>query len=615
MAIRIATSPLHRCKELVVYLTLLAALLPCVVALTVGQCPQGNIPVDCNKYKCKMGFQGIVKCREDGISTLQRGYWIGKKNSNDNNNNSSNDTNNNNSNDIYDEYVVGYIPYIYDGNYSLIELNFSSFNESELNKLICGPLNRKGILCGSCKKGFTPPMSFMSLRKCIRCQPNKYYGWILPFLLHTVPITVFFVVVVIFNISATSGSMNSFVFFAQVIATGFSVYASGDVPIGSEPRQSYVVSISYAVYSIWQLEIFFPGFCYYDSLSTRTVLLLFYLDAIYPLFLIAVFLIIVNLHDHGVQPFYRAGKWVYGKVRRFRQPWTVERTVIHALATFLVLSFTKITAVSFMIIAPARLIDRKGNIFRLVPWYYGDSTYSASWPCILVAVLFLTTMVIFPTLLLLALPARTRLGKFIFGKILKIFRINQYGGRLEMFLQTFQGSFKDSSGSDYEINCQIFAGLYLLLRFIIFMLYAFLLFQNFNIMYLLSQQILCTIAIVMFAIFRPYRKNIHNYLDIGAFSLLATIYTITIYHSYIDLQGDKIHPVLFAIQYVLVYVPLISLILVISWTILRSCCGKYYGNSRLSGQFRRLTTTDEDFVQFARTASMRERESRYICMK
>ena len=609
MAIRIATSPLRRCllcKELVVYLTLLAALLPCV-ALTVDQCPPGKIPVDGNKCKCgQMGFQGIVKCGEDGIPTLQRGYWIGKKPSNDNNNN-------NNSNNDSDEYVVGYIPYVYNGNYSLIELNFSSFNESELNELICGPLNRKGILCGSCKEGFTPPMSFMSLRKCTQCKRNKkYYGWIPPFLLHTVPITVFFVVVLIFNISATSGSMNSFVFFAQVIATGFSVYASGDVPIGSEPRQSYLVSISYAVYSIWQLEIFFPGFCHYDPLSTRTVLLLFYLDAIYPLILIAVFLIIVKLHDHGVNPFYRAGKWVYGKVRRFRQSWTVERTVIHALATFLVLSFTKITAVSFMIIAPAKLIDRKGTIFRVVPWYYGDSTYSASWPYILVAVLFLTTTVIFPTLLLLVLPARTRLGKFIFGKIFKIFRINQYGGRLEMFLQTFQDSFKDGSGSDDEINCQIFAGLYLLLRFIIFMLNAFLLFPNFNIVYLLSQQILCTIAIVMFAIFRPYRKNIHNYLDIGAFSLLATIYTITIYHSYINLQDEKISPVLLAIQYSLVYVPLISLILVISWTILRSCCGKYYGNSRLSGQLRRLTTTDEDFVQFARTASMRDRESRYI---
>ena len=604
MAVRFATSPLPRCllsKELVVYLTVLAALLPCVALTYDQQCP--TILVDGNTCKCKTGFfHGVVKCGEEDIPTLQRGFWIGKLNNNSNNNNN----NNNNGN----EYVVGYTPYTRYGNYQFSKLNVSADNESELNELVCGPLNRKGILCGSCKEEFTAPMYSMSLRKCIKCHPNKYYGWILPFLLHTVPITLFFVVVVIFNISATTGGMNFFVFFAQVITATFSIDAGGDVPIGSKPRQSPFVSIYYAVYSIWQLDLYFPGPCYHNPLSTPNILLLLYIKAMYPLLLIAVFLIIVKLHDHGVRPFYGVGKWVYSKIRRFRQPWTVERTVIHALATFLVLSFTKITAVSFMIITPVNLMDRRGKTVRWVPVYYGDSTYSDSLPYILVALLFLMTMVIFPTLLLLALPARTHLGKLIFGKIFKILRINQDGGRLEMFLQTFQGSFKDGSGSDNEINCQTFAGLYLLLRFIIFLLVTFLPSED-NI-YLLGQQILCTVAIVMFAIFRPYRKNIHNYLDILGFSLLATINAITFYHSYNVVQGSKFPPSLFYIQYILVFIPLAILILVISRTILRSFCGKCYGNSRLTRQLRKLTTTDEDFVQFVRAVSIRERESRYI---
>ena len=194
-----------------------------------------------------------------------------------------------------------------------------------------------------------------------------------------------------------------FVFFAQVITTTFSIDAGGDVPIGSEPGQSYLVSIYKAFYSIWQLDIVFPDFCYHNPLSTPTTLLLSYTEAIYPLILIAIFLIIVKLHDHGVQPFYGVGKWVYGKIRRFRQPWTVKRTVIHALATFLVLSYTKITAVSFIILSRTGLINHNGTTVRWVPMYYGDITHS-SLLYILVALLFLTTMVIFPTLLLLALP-------------------------------------------------------------------------------------------------------------------------------------------------------------------------------------------------------------------
>ena len=563
------------------------------ISVKFYQCPPGFVSALYNKEsqtcKCERGFGGNLKCNGANLAFLRRGYWIGKLDSDS------------------DKYFVGPTPYTQNGYYSEIQLPGSCYNETEMNDLLCGALNREGTLCGRCKEGYSPTLHSNNFSKCIRCHPNYSYEWVLWIIFNILPITVFFVVVVIFNVSATFGAMNSFVFFAQVITASFSIDAGGYIPIENTLKTSVLVKICYAVYSIWRLDVIAPAICYYNPIPTPIVLLLLYINAIYPLILIALFLIIVKLHDHGVQPFYGVGKWVYGKIRRFRQPWTVERTVIHALATFLVLSFTKITAVSFMIIAPAKLTDHRGTSVHWVPYYYGDITYSASWPYILVALLFLMTMVIFPTLLLLALPARTQLGKLIFGKIFKILRINQDGGRLEIFLQTFQGSFKDGSGSDDEINCQKFAGLYLLLRFIIFMLAALLPAQN----YLLGQQILCTVAIVMFAIFRPYRKNIHNYLDILAFSLLATINAITFYHSYLLLLRVKISPVLIAIQYILVYVPLIILILVISRTILRSCCGKYYGNSRLSQRFRKLTTTDADFVQFARAVSMREPEYRY----
>ena len=479
-------------------------------------------------------------------------------------------------------------------------------NSSYLNDVVCGPLHREGTLCGKCKDGFTPRLHGYTLNSCVECHPHDWYGWSLVLVLELVPVTIVLVVVLIFNISATSGAMNFFVFFAQVITNSFSVDPGGY--IGQGPGFFKLLSHIYnSMYSLWTLEIKIPDkWCYTHPIPTPEVFLLVYGKALYTLFLIFLFLLFVKLHDHGVQPFYCCGKWLYEKLRRFRKPWTVQRSVIHALATFLVLSFTKIMQASFMLIAPSLLMNHAGDIIQLVPLYYGHRSTSVYLIFALVAVVFLTSFVLVPMLLLLILPIKTRLARLTFEKLFRKCCIDPNNTKLQMFLKVFRGSFKDGSGSKDELDCQKFAGFYLFLRFIIFMLAALFPAAEF----LLGQQIVVVFAMVMFAIYQPYREKLYNIVDVLAFAMLATINSITIYHEVVATMGQPMSLTLLALQYFMVFLPLLILTVVVLWKTAMYFFGTKYGfcNRVMRTRRRGETDTNEEFVAFVQATRERDGE-------
>jgi hypothetical protein len=531
--------------------------------------------------KCESGYRGGITCDGSGTAYLHRGYWVGKID------------------EKRDEYVVGRTAYIYSQSFSGTALPKTDFmNSSRLNDLVCGPLHRDGILCGRCIDGYIPPLHGYTLNSCVECEPHDSYGWVLIVVLELVPVTIFLIVVLVFNISATTGAMNFFVFFAQVITNSFSV----DGYIAERPKFLKPLSHLYnSLYSLWRLEINLPHeWCYTNPIPSPDIFLLVYGQALYTLLLILIFLLFVKLHDQGVQPFYCCGKWLYEKLRRFRKPWTVQRSVIHALATFLVLSFTKIIEVSFILIAPSPLFNHAGETVTWVPLYYGAQAVHYG-IFIFVAVTFLTVFVLVPMLLLLVIPVNTRLGSRVLEKV---FCFKPNNTKLQIFLQVFQGSFKDGSGSKYEINCQKFAGFYLFLRFVIFMLAA--LFPAPD--YLLGQQVVVVAALVMFAVFQPYRERLYNIVDVLAFAMLAVINSITIYHGIIGLMGQPISILLLALQYILVFIPLLVMTAVVIWKTMMYFCGSRRLKSySFLWRGRGATTTDEEFVAFVNAT--RDRES------
>ena len=87
----------------------------------------------------------------------------------------------------------------------------------EQSNLTCGPYNREGLLCSKCKPGYGPAVYSFSLM-CAECSDNGV-GWALYLFLVLFPITVFYIIVIIFNIRATAPPFTAFVTMCQVYCT------------------------------------------------------------------------------------------------------------------------------------------------------------------------------------------------------------------------------------------------------------------------------------------------------------------------------------------------------------------------------------------------------------
>ena len=87
-------------------------------------------------------------------------------------------------------------------------------NLSQLNDYMCDPLNRKGFVCSQCADGFGPSITLFGY-KCVNCTDAWYY---VPcfLLLAFAPITVLYLIVLVFKVSVTSAPMPCFIMCAQI---------------------------------------------------------------------------------------------------------------------------------------------------------------------------------------------------------------------------------------------------------------------------------------------------------------------------------------------------------------------------------------------------------------
>ena len=100
-------------------------------------------------------------------------------------------------------------------------------NLSQLNDYMCGPLNRKGHLCSECADGFGPSVTSFGYR-CVNCT-NTWYRVLIFLFIKFAPITVLYLIILIFQISITSAPMPCFILYAQFIITFFNSTFTPDI--------------------------------------------------------------------------------------------------------------------------------------------------------------------------------------------------------------------------------------------------------------------------------------------------------------------------------------------------------------------------------------------------
>ena len=312
-----------------------------------------------------------------------------------------------------------------------------SMNVSELKyrNRCCSYLHRKGELCGECEDNYTLPVYSYYLG-CVKCEDYKY-GWVKFIAAAFLPLTLFYFIVVVFRISATSPTLNGYILVSQIVASSLTVPLMYTHNI-YEPRLHaswttiFGIKLVVALYCIWNLDFFrsfYKPLCLYPDITFQQVLILDYAVAVYPLLLILITYILVKLHDN-----FAIVVWLWRPFHKclvlFRKQWNIRSYLINALTTFIVLSYVKILNVSFQLLTPSSVYNMNGTTLNKAYWYYDGRVDLASkeyTPYLILTLLMLVTFNIFPLALLILYPFKCFqicLNKFTFTSFhltLKIF--------------------------------------------------------------------------------------------------------------------------------------------------------------------------------------------------
>ena len=413
------------------------------------------------------------------------------------------------------EEMVGASPYY--GNYSTPGDIYDVYhpvpmNKSRLNEAMCGRYNRKGGLCGECKDGYSPLVYSYNIH-CKKCSESESKSNIVKFIcVAIIPLTVFYVIIVVFKFNANSPKVHGFILFAQVVSTPVIMrllltnsYKLND----SIPAIKTIATL----YGMWNLDFFrtlYPDMCL--KVTTLQALALDYVIAFYPITLMLLTLALFKLHSEGC----RIVLWLWHPMDRclsmFKKEWTEKASMIDVFATFLLLSYGRIMSVSFNLLIYTRIVNSRGELVGRYLYY--DTSYEflgkEHLPYGAIALLVFIIFNVLPLALLFLYPMKC------FQKCLNHFKLSFIA--LHTFVDSFAGCYKDGTEPGVP-DCRYFAGLFLLIRFLDYIIY-----EATQTTYCFGPgSVITTGILLLYAIIQPYKHKYKtsNKITVAMLAMLA----------------------------------------------------------------------------------------------
>ena len=383
------------------------------------------------------------------------------------------------------------------------------YNKLFLNNSMCDDLNRHKVICSNCKEGYGLAI-YSGSWYCSPCTLGGY-AWLLYIALETVPVTVFFLAVVFFNVRATSPPMTGFILFNQILVTFLRNQIVLVPLLKTFPNAKYILSIGLTVSGIWNLDFFrdiIPHFCVTDHLTNFGTIVFRCFFAIYPFLLLVVLVVCIKLYNRGIKPFVCLWKPIHRYFARHRRAFNTNASLVDAMTTFLLLSYFNIATILVYFFQSTRIRILCGNSYSYTTFLIdpdGNHKLLQYIPVILVALVVL----ILPPFLLITYPSK------IFRKCLARTRLNDWQP-LHMFVEKFQGDYKDGTQGTYDYR--FLSGIYLVFRIVL----AVPLQSSSNVnsdYYNWMTSVLLFFVVIFFALVQPYKKRYMNILE----SLLFTI--------------------------------------------------------------------------------------------
>ena len=402
-------------------------------------------------------------------------------------------------------------------------------NLSQLNNYTCSPLNRKGYLCSECADGFGPSVTSFGYR-CANCT-DTLYGVPLFLFLEFVPITVFYIICLAFQISVTSAPMPCFIMYAQIIVVTFDFTTTNTSLLYKIiPRDNLDhrldIKIILALYRVFNLDFghyLLPPYCLSSKLKFVHRAYLGYISAFYPPLLIFLTWICIELHGRNFRPLVWLWRPFHRCFVRLRRGWNTKSDIIDVFTTFLLLSCGKILYQTLLLLNRDEIlnINLSGHHFTSYQCVADQSiSYGSTYHLLFAipSVLIFCICTILPLLLLILYPIRA------FRSCLSKWHLNSIA--LNIFTEKVYGCYRNGLHGGRDMRC--FSGLYFILRITPFLIklivrpfstyYATLTFHWYY-----SGTVFFAIALIV-GITKPYKKAYMNYLDTLILSNLAVLY-------------------------------------------------------------------------------------------
>ena len=354
---------------------------------------------------------------------------------------------------------------------------------------------------------YCPPgngVSINKINKCVQCD-NLLINLLIFIGIEILPITIIVLLIIILNIQLTNGSMNGLVFYSQII---FFIYSDFVLVIPN----NHLLNLLASPCNIFNLD-FTPflgnySLCIVPNMSPLGAISFWYVIVFYPLLLLLLIYVWIILYDKGfkcvvlvTRPFHRC-------MARFWSMTGIEPSLIHSTASIYILCFTQIAGVSFKILR----FSFKFNTDSMSFFYDSNVKYFQDHQHVVagsVAILVLIAVIIIPALYI---------QFYRFKWLHKLLGILHLRKQLLISLgDVFTGPYKNGSNNTFDYR--FFAGFYLLARVIIMsslilpfgIAYVSL---SFYITVLPIQGSCVFLLAIMVLIFRPFKRDIHNFFEV-----------------------------------------------------------------------------------------------------
>ena len=505
----------------------------------IQECPPGFVIEHDGHIRCVCSrVLSSQRCDEENFETilLAGNYWMGYNASN-----TSNEIKFGKENQLMYSITCPF-------GYCLLGENITlpqNTSATALEEVVCGS-TRKGTLCGQCRDNYSVHYHDTDYN----CKKgNCKFGWLFYIISEIIPVTAFFIVIIVFNINFTDGAINGIVLFAQISDT---LGITGNEIIQFPTYSHIVLKLYRFIIGIFNLNFFSIdslSFCIWRSASTLDLLAFKYITILYASTLVAIIIVIFKYcHNKRINH-------ILVKVKG-ESAASIKSTIIHGVSGFLVICYSECIRISLLLITqvPLFLLQKDQRIvIKRVVFYDGNLEFFRDKHLFyaLPALFIVLTLGIFPPLILMSYP--------LCYKVFTLLRINETKftkllctclplENFKPFFDSFQSSFKD--------KYRLFSGLYFLYRLTTLVSFAF---AGIKFHYILVQ-IQFSVIFAVHALCQPYKNRWHNILDALLFLNLSLINLITLFNFQVSRTDSEYnHYIILAsvVQIILLFLPLV----------------------------------------------------------